>query len=276
MKLFRLPVVLLCILFACDDSENFPDEPFIEFKTISFSEDKFLQKIVISFSYQDGNGDIGRTLGSYNAPYHMHNAFIIAEGVVTKYPLEPEPGEQSRFSLIGNPLAAVQQVLTKRFMANNNVPGYPTYSDDSACDYYFAAEIKPANAAMMPFSEETSDGYYYDTLLIERNENFYNLMVDFFVQEEDGSFEKFAIPEDRLAVCTFPSFFYMILPVITGNRDYESLQIRGNRNSGKITFDVRSLQFKNWFQNKKVKLQIQIIDNALHRSNIIETDVLQF
>jgi hypothetical protein len=76
----KLGLLLLLITagWSCLDSPNFPDEPYIEF--LSISKDSMLQgvfqedSLIVRFRFEDGDGDIGR---SDQAP--NNNIFFIDE-----------------------------------------------------------------------------------------------------------------------------------------------------------------------------------------------------
>jgi hypothetical protein len=278
MNIYRyLLLALLCIALGCEEGEpDYPIEPYIEFKTITYEDgatEVDQDTITFKISYRDGDGDLGRSHENDSSPFNRFYAFTVDNGIVSKHPLEPVTN--FTFTLNVNSSSPSQRVITKSLRAGNEITGVPEFNNETACDNYVMTEIKPSLAGIMPLSsDEVDNGFYYDTILIERNEYYYNILIDFFIQEGDGEFVKWEFPPYPFPVCS--DSFYGIMPIIDGNKRDANFIVKGNRTSGSITMELRAYELRYYLENKKVKLRIQIIDNAQHKSNIVETDVLQF
>lgn len=279
MNIYRyLLLALLCIAMGCEEGESdYPIEPYIEFKTISYEDgatEVDQDTITFKISYRDGDGDLGRSHENNSSPFNMFYAFTVDNGIVSKHPLEPA-GSNFTFALIVSSSSPSQKVITKALRKDSEIPGIPEFNNETACENYVMTEIKPSLIGIMPLSsKEAENGFYYDTILIERNEYHYNIMIDFFIQEGDSEFVKWEVASEPFPVCL--EGFYGIMPIIDGKKRSEFFTVKGNRTTGSLTVELRSIGFRHEFANKKVKLRIQIIDNAQHKSNIVETDVLQF
>ena len=99
-----------------------------------------------------------------------------------------------------------------------------------------------------------------DTVRIKRNENFNNFFVDFLQKTGEGSYEKINLI--KLLGTNFDGRFQ---PLNTkgGERPLE----------GTLRYTMRSFGFliNPIFRNETLKLEIQIQDRALNRSNVVET-----
>ena len=71
MKLFLNLALFLMILSACVKQESFPDVPEISYKSFAlvFDTGTFAVNGILTFNFQDGNGDIGLDPGDTLPPY---------------------------------------------------------------------------------------------------------------------------------------------------------------------------------------------------------------
>ena len=100
-----------------------------------------------------------------------------------------------------------------------------------------------------------------DTVRIERNENFNNFFVDFFVKTGNG-FEELLLID--LLGTNFDGRFMILNPDgVDSDRPLE----------GTLRYTMRSFGFliNPILRNETLKLKLQIQDRRLNRSNIVET-----
>jgi hypothetical protein len=104
-----------------------------------------------------------------------------------------------------------------------------------------------------------------DTVFIRRNENHFNILVDFYVKR-NGSYEYFewltAFDDSGCNGTDFRGRF----PVF----DYDNLNSRSSI-EGTLKYSMKSYGFDILFRNDTIKLRIKIKDLALNESNVIET-----
>lgn len=77
ISLFLVSILLL-LFFACVKFEEYPPEPQIEFQDFVFlvdEETNEIEKGILSFSYQDGDGDIGLNQGDTTYPFNFGSEY---------------------------------------------------------------------------------------------------------------------------------------------------------------------------------------------------------
>lgn len=119
------------------------------------------------------------------------------------------------------------------------------------------------------------DGDLADTLLINFNENQFNIEVDFYVKR-NGSFQEIdlrAQPTGSANENTFCGLsFDGRFPCLSSEENPCSVVRNSNRPiEGVITYDMTSGLFLPLFRTDTIKLEFRIRDRALHTSNIAES-----
>lgn len=98
-----------------------------------------------------------------------------------------------------------------------------------------------------------------DTIYIDQNENYYNIFVDFYYDRGNG-WEEFKWEEEP---------YYQVFDGRFPRLNTEEYERPLN---GSLTYNMISAGFKTIFRNYPMKLEIQIQDRALNKSNQIETE----
>lgn len=119
------------------------------------------------------------------------------------------------------------------------------------------------------------DGDLLDTLLIDFNENQFNIEVDFFVKK-NGSFEEVdlrAQPRGSANENTYCGLsFDGRFPCLSSEDNPCAIVRNSNRPiEGVISYDMKSGLFLPLFRTDTIKLQFRIRDRALHTSNVGES-----
>lgn len=99
-----------------------------------------------------------------------------------------------------------------------------------------------------------------DTIQVDRNPNHFNFYLDFLIKEDDGSFRVFNPALERNCAPSYHGRYF----ILNTARDVRPLE-------GELQYSLLS-GFKLLFRNEIIKLRIQILDRALNKSNIIETE----
>ncbi|MCC5920605.1 MAG: hypothetical protein LAT68_11860 [Cyclobacteriaceae bacterium] len=97
-----------------------------------------------------------------------------------------------------------------------------------------------------------------DTFLIIRNENHFNIFVEFLWKRDGENFEVFDFLQETCI--TFNGRF----PILGG-------ELRDRPLQGTLNYRMNSLAFRGFFGSDPIKLRIQIQDRALNRSNTVES-----
>lgn len=119
------------------------------------------------------------------------------------------------------------------------------------------------------------DGDLLDTLLIDFNENQFNIEVDFFVKK-NGTFREVdlrAQPRGSANENTFCGIsFDGRFPCLSSEENPCSIVRNSNRPiEGVITYDMKSGLFLPLFRTDTIKLEFKVRDRALHTSNVGES-----
>jgi hypothetical protein len=95
-----------------------------------------------------------------------------------------------------------------------------------------------------------------DTILIERNSNYFNYHIDVWVKQSNSTFTKF----DFTSFCTdYNSRF----PLLNSKKEKGPIE-------GSLSYTIKDIGALG-LTNETVKFNVYIIDRALHQSNILET-----
>lgn len=236
-------------LSKCSENENpgYPIEPYIEHIAIKFTDTPNLhdaQTIDVTFSYRDGDADLGLpyTPEYLNDPFHFTSFFRKSDGS----PLHADITLSD-----GYPYDDLIQFTDRESPPFDTIPSTNQYD----CRYWYYHEGK----------------YLYH----QRNENHFNLIVKFLYSNDGLNFIEF---DWRELVC---HDFNARFPDLSGARKNSTIssgpfniQLKNNL-EGKITYTMLSTGFKALFGGKKLKISLQIKDRALNRSNLIVTDILE-
>jgi hypothetical protein len=272
-----------------DDREpDYPIEPYIESANVKFVEAGIIDSLNLSFNFRDGDMDLG--LGyemDLDSPYHAYNFYLEDEDQLVKISSNTESiNLHGSIEPINTPLVNVHKgklatIRTRKKSAFQNLPEYVSSFD---CFNYFYGDllVHEKNKAVFDESYNLVETFlnpqvYHlkDTFYYERNENYFNITVDYLVKQVDGSFVEYDWLE--LNCANFDGRF----PILTGMRKGVSVEVGPfkidpfSSKDGQLRYSMRSSGFKILFGVKIIKLRVKIKDRALHDSNIIETNEIQ-
>lgn len=147
----------LLILWGCPQPPEFPSNPKITFKNVTFynnseTDPLATDSLVVTIHFEDGNGDLGLGPNETTGPY------------VPFYLLADTSKTPDDLILLGD---------------NPDLPPY------NPLDYYIFQD-----SARVTFPDNSTAIFYQDTAYIERNENFNNIFIRFF-QKKNGSYKEF-------------------------------------------------------------------------------------
>ncbi len=279
---------MIVIAASCSDDEPaYPIEPQIEFRELRFvAGEKVYDKdtLAIRFYYTDGDMDLGLSGTEITAPYHRINYFLAEKGIVSRVATKPKPFSWQGNVLIDPTPSDRGKLVTHR---TRKEPGYETLPDYDCRHYtvYDTLYVTQEHAAMIGdcFVDREDGGPWppkiyaiYDTLLKEENPNHYNLDVEYFVQQPDGSFALQDFKNDKCFGQGFKARFPEIYKITSHRLRHGSFEIlRETQNTGVIEYSMATVGHQALFGGKKIKLRITIRDRALHVSNTIETPLIE-
>jgi hypothetical protein len=215
-------------LLSCFDPPEFPIQPAIEFKEVSFKEvgtTSDPDSIVLVLDFKDGDGDLGLSANETDEPYNDKYYFVSsATGELITYKFYGEPGFES----------------------------LPPFADPYNCTNWI---INPLIEGQV----------VNDTVYFELNPNHFNIFVQFFVKQNDGTFKEFNwLTEFKFPNCGIA--FHGRFPVLSKNLE-RKIPLEGT-----LRYGLASTGFKVLFGAKTLKLRVWIQDRALNVSNTVETN----
>lgn len=238
------------VLSGCFDKDIFPDTPRIEFEEISFIDTETTDSLVLTFTFEDGGGDVGLGNGrDLFAPYEIYDVIIDSDD--STITITQDVGSIN-FPLFKAPVVIDQQdgELAYFFFPEDKVPfsdvdNRPAYS----CDNYEIIET--------------------DTFYIARNEFHYNFHIEFQRKVNDSyqeiNFRQIFNNPD----CSLGNF--------NGRIPYYDPEGK----SGTITYSMLSQAFRLAFLDDVIRVKFYIYDRALNKSNevfspdFVLTDITQ-
>jgi len=296
MKYFLSLLLIVVFILGCEDNE-YPIEPQIGLKKLTFTQsDEDFEIITLTINLKDGDGDLGFDYNPARAeqysrhwsdPYHYADLFLAENGTLTPvttylaYTSENTP----RFF---NPVLALNSSQTGK-LVTAKTRNEPAYSDlppnvfPEKCDHYRSMELYVTDNRVIDESYNVIDTLnefvppvyiVSETFYVEPNENYYNITVDYFVKQADGSFEKFDWTTIISGFCG--TGFNARFPLIENGigiieRQPFTIESKTTQEST-LTYAMKSSAFSELFNGKTLKIQVRIKDRAFHESNLLETD----
>jgi hypothetical protein len=241
-----LPVLAILLTTSCfDNSPSFPTEPAIEFSSFCFRDSKDsgdADTLILSLKFKDGDGDLG--LSSSEA--------IDSEAPFNEKFYFQKQSDGSLTKLTKYLSSSMLNYRDKRL--NPRYDTLPSFVPPFSCSKWEV--ITDGN---------TTSPKILDTLYRVYNPAHYNIHVDFFTKNFDGSFTKFDWDKFFTYPNCEPSGFNGRFPILAKDLSVKS-PLEGN-----FTYKMESRGFKLIFSIKTLKLKIRVTDRALNKSNELET-----
>lgn len=241
MKLIKniLGAVLLMVgLNACFETPTYPIVPQIEIvnEDLYYGRGDTGDSIVVAVKFKDGDGDLGIS-DADNEVFEYAYKYNYRTGV-------------------GN------NVVNYKFKREN--PSFKIiYKKDTIplSTYNF---VSPYNCTNWEVIRNNSN-VVTDTLFVIFNENYYNIFVDFYTKNNDGTYTLF----DPTTYFKYPncsiSGYDGRFPILSKDLGKKSPL------DGKLTYSLKGSAFDLLFGTKTLQLKITIQDRALQKSNVVTT-----
>lgn len=249
---------------SCSAPTPLSNTPKISLNDVFYKDiDGGQDSLVLLLDFEDGNGDIGLDATQTFHPYHEYDAIWSFDGTLVTIgdqdPLLPFLASTPPFFY--NPLP---DELEFSLFSDTDV------RTEYNCQDYEIVYVSSAQTSFIPL--EVGDNvdldpneFSIDTILVRRNQDRYNIFVDFF--RKVGTEYEFI--DWRSAFdsngCGFD--FNARFPVF----DHDNI---GSSLEGTIKYTMRSAGFNIILRQDVFKLRIWIQDQALNDSNVIETEDL--
>jgi hypothetical protein len=255
---------------ACFDPPEFPTTPEIDFESIHFLEAESpgeRDELILTLTFRDGNGDLGLSATDIEPPYHDVNYYLANDGDIIPLEKRTVYGQLPQFiDVPPNVRGKLVSVRTPDDPLYKNL--IPPYIDEqSSCTYYTYTSVYVEEADKHIFDDTYNfetlsypnmpDIYVLlDTFYYQRNPNYANIDVEFWVDEGNG-YELFDWEKE---FCT-----------ISFNQRFTILSDKDGALSGSLQYSMATSGMKSIFSIKPLKLKVRIRDRELNNSNQIET-----
>ncbi len=245
-------LVLMVAVNACFTPPNYPIAPQIEFvnnelKFVKNTAPQGLDTLRIVLKFTDGDGDVGTIKTNSTALEDQSEFFYFVNST----------GDTRLTTNSQSNLTYSFKTLNPNFILNGTQrPAGPLPPlDCNSWTRKLASDNKtPVNPA---------EYVYY-----ELNPNYYNIYVDYFIKNNDGTFARFDVREE------FNSFPSCTADLSLNGSIIPNLSKEIGKNSpldGKIKFNIVSLGIDFIFTIKTLKVKVYIVDRAGNKSNEVES-----
>lgn len=215
---------LFLLIASCERAPEFSEVPSITFESVQFGFNPFGQdSLVISVNFEDGDGDLGISSEEAKSP-PFHDA--------TYFSAAPPH----------DPIYNIDGISSDKLLRIGDLDSLPSFS---CLNYRVLGRIVEGDAVL-------------DTVYIQPNPKSKNFIVEFFIQDADGTFKEF----DFLKETCIPSSG-RFAPLNTADHD-RPLQ-------GTLSYFFRAQNLRQFFGNNTIKMRLQILDKREHFSNIVES-----
>jgi len=276
------------LLSGCFSPPEFSNIPNIDYESVVFKRGTVTagvstDTLILSINFRDGDGDIGLAADETDPPFHSTEYFIENNGVIdslattTRYADLPpilEVPKGTKGKLITN-RTRKKEINGQKVYENL----LPPYEGEYRCTAYRYDSIFVSEEDTAVFSKKdhyvarimesrTNPDLYVlkDTFYYKVNPYATNIDIQFWIMQNNGSFEKFALPINYNNCLSFPDFFSARIP---------HLSETSSPVEGTLKYKMTSQGLIPFFGNRTIKIRVRIYDRALHSSNVVETPPFQ-
>ncbi len=232
-------IFILAFLSSCFEPDEFPDTPRIEFESVKYIETSGIDSLILSFSFEDGDGNIGMNdnINDLLAPYHIFSFIVDSNGDVLTISRQP----------ITTPLY--------------ELPVFVQLSETGETEFFIAGsrELFSDTDNRPPYNCESYEIFGSDTVYVLRNEFYHNFHIQ-FMKKSNGSYSEIDFAEIfQSDDCELGNFNGRIPLYDPQGRE------------GVITYSMLSQLFRLSFLDDTIQLRFWIYDRSLNKSNIAES-----
>lgn len=274
-------VLLIVLLSSCFDKEEFSPIPAIAYESIYFSDTDTSEALVLSFSFTDGDSNLGLLDEDIFPPYHEFNVFVDEhDSLITASNYDAITGPVYKVPIITSNIQVLGVDLSTGAVSyangGSNFPVFAFFQEVVDLeDYpfecpYLAAQNDDSNPflAFNPLIFTLSENQRFldayevqvdEPILVERVPSYNNIVLNF---QEKVNGEYFDVDFGEIfnnETCGFGEFSGRI-PLFDPDGE-----------QGVITYRIQSLGFAVAFPADSIRIGFYVIDRDLNQSNVAYT-----
>ena len=288
-KITAYLILMSIVLYSCFRPDNFPDEPRIDFRSLSFSTGpNGFDTLILELDFQDGDGNIGLDERQILPPYHDFDFVIDADTVPVTFGgdhrppftrLTPfiDPGGRVDFAsalLSENDIRpstfdCQAYVIDSMFLSGFPVPSFPIFAScpqESGSPDCVIRDTLRNDDGQIVFDGNNNPRLVtrLDTFFIVKNDNNRNIFVDFF-RKRGSEYE----PVDFTTFFGCADDFDARFPIFSEDRIGKSVE-------GTLRYFMQSGGWQFFFAFDTFRIEARIQDGFLNQSNTVVTPDFTF
>lgn len=220
------------VTFSCERAPEFSEVPRISYESVQFGFNPQGQdSLIISVNFEDGDGNLGITSEEAKSPPFHEATYISAD-----------PPHDSIYN--------IDNISSENLLKYGDGDTLPEYN----CVSYRELVRKENNIPVLDENDQT----IIDTVYVVPNPKGKNFIVQFFIKQDDGTFEEFDFERETC---------------ISANGTIGKLNSADHERplQGTLSYFYRAFNLRRYFGNNIIKMSVQLIDKKENESNIIET-----
>ena len=222
---------MIPVILSCYPEPDISDVPHIEFRELKFIPGSSFDSLVLSFYFEDGNGDVGLFSTETLPPFHPFDYVVDDEDNLVTLRSNSTPP----FRLV------TPGTLEEKFLSDTDI------RNPYNCEDYAILDLGGV-----------------DTFFIKKNEYHYNLHLDFF-RKINGVYQEIDL-ESVFGTTSCGITYDGRIPVFDEETVKDQRPLRGT-----ITYPITSSGFPFIFGNDEFKIEFYIYDFDLNKSNVTST-----
>jgi len=242
------------LLDGCFEPPQYPTAPSISFQKVTFkdcSSPSVADTLVVNIKFTDGDGNLGLDGEETLPPYNSRWYYRVIPATQCELGLSEPCSKIKRSTFDPSRLSEFVTYKMRRTVAGyDTLPEFITPWNCTNYEVVFNDLLRPV-----------------DTIYFEANSKFHNFYLDFYVKQNDGSFQKFDWSRQYTYPLCVVNGGYGRFPVLAKDGNL-SLQIPLE---GSIQYRFPSTALLAVFSIKTLKLKIRIVDRDFNTSNEVET-----
>ncbi len=233
MVRYFLVLIMIPVILSCYREPDISDTPFIEFENLQFIPGSSFDSLVLSFYFEDGDGNVGLFSTETLPPHHPFDYVVDADDSLVTLSSNSTPP----FRLV------TPGTFDEKFLSDTD--SRTPYN----CEDYAILDVGTGEP---------------DTFFIKKNEFHYNLHLNFF-RKVNGVYQEIDL-ESVFGTTSCGITYDGRIPVFDEETVESQRPVRGT-----ITYPITSSGFPFIFGNDEFKIEFYIYDYDLNRSNVTST-----